>query len=76
MSAKARLLTFELEVHNFHQVANDMLQAMSVIGIPKAHIFASSLGSQIAVVMQSLAPGAQRLFSSGFSELDVFLSLI
>lgn len=43
------------------QVANDMLRAMSEIGIANAHIFAASLGSQIAIVMQTLAPGAHGL---------------
>lgn len=32
---------------------------MSEIGIPKAHIFATSLGTQVAVVMQTLAPGVK-----------------
>lgn len=39
-----------------------MLRAMSEIGIPKAHIIASSLGSQIAILMRTSAPGAQRIF--------------
>lgn len=40
-----------------------MLSAMSEIGISKAHIFGASLGSQVAVVMQTLAPGAQEMSS-------------
>ncbi|KAF8580697.1 alpha/beta-hydrolase [Ramaria rubella] len=42
--------------YDFKSVAQDMLDAMDVLGIKKAHVFGLSLGSRIAVMTQILAP--------------------
>ncbi|KAF8527054.1 alpha/beta-hydrolase [Gautieria morchelliformis] len=42
--------------YDFNLVAEDLLYAMNGIGISKAHLLATGVGAQIAVVMQTLAP--------------------
>jgi hypothetical protein len=51
---------------------------MNGIGIPKAHLLATSLGTQIAVVMQTLAPGKWEWLSdiSAYSCLEKISSLL
>jgi len=43
-------------VYDLKIIARDLLQALTCLNIPKAHLLAVSLGSQIAIEMQRLAP--------------------
>ncbi|KAF8522113.1 alpha/beta-hydrolase [Hysterangium stoloniferum] len=43
--------------YDLNLIARDLLQVLTSLHIAKAHVFAVSLGSQIAIEMQRLAPG-------------------